>query len=206
MVQRGMTIFLTGLPAAGKSTLARHLCATLNERGRTVTLLDSDLLRPLLSAELGFSHDHRDIHLRRVGFVASEVMRHGGLAVCAAIAPYASTRAALRRMLEPLGTFVLVHLTTPLSVCEARDPRGLYRLARRGEIDSFTGVSDPYETPTDADIAVDAGACSAEQATTHVLAHLADKGVFEAVDAKGLTPRQRDGLETRPDETGADVT
>jgi sulfate adenylyltransferase len=136
--------------------LARGLVDALEEVGdRTVTLLDGDEVRRLLSAGLGFSRADRDLNVRRIGYVASLVAKHGGIAVCAPIAPYADSRAAVRAMAEAVGEFVLVHVSTPLDVCEARDHKGLYAKARAGVLPQFTGVSDPYEPPTDAAVDVD---------------------------------------------------
>ncbi len=169
---RGLTVFFTGLSGSGKSTLARGLVDALIERGRTVTLLDGDATRRLLSAGLGFGRADRDLNIRRIGWVASEVTRHGGVAVCAPIAPYAATRADVRRMVETHGGFVLVHVATPLAVCEQRDRKGLYAKARAGLIPEFTGVSDPYEQPTDADIRLDTSVMPVDAAVGAVLDHL----------------------------------
>jgi sulfate adenylyltransferase len=154
--RRGAVVLFTGLSGSGKSTLARGLVDALEEVGdRTVTLLDGDEVRRLLSAGLGFSRADRDLNVRRIGYVASLVAKHGGIAVCAPIAPYADSRAAVRAMAEAVGEFVLVHVSTPLDVCEARDHKGLYAKARAGVLPQFTGVSDPYEPPTDAAVDVD---------------------------------------------------
>jgi sulfate adenylyltransferase len=154
--ERGVTVFFTGLSGSGKSTIARGLADALTERGdRTVTLLDGDVVRRLLSAGLTFSKADRDLNIRRIGFVAAEVTRHGGLAICAPIAPYAATRAEVRRMVSTVGDFVLVYVATPLAECERRDRKGLYAKARAGLIPEFTGISDPYEPPDDADLVLD---------------------------------------------------
>jgi sulfate adenylyltransferase len=175
--RQGFTVFFTGLPAAGKSTLARTLESALRERGdRHVTLLDGDLVRLHMSKELGFSREHRDLNVRRIGFVAAEVTRSGGVAICAPIAPYDATRRDVRRMVGLGGGFVLVHVATPLPVCEERDPKGLYAKARLGLLRGLTGVSDPYEEPTDADIVVDTRVESAQHATQRILDHLRDLG------------------------------
>jgi sulfate adenylyltransferase len=153
---QGLVIFFTGLSGSGKSTLARALVDALVEDGtRRVTVLDGDLVRRVLSAGLGFSRADRDLNVRRIGWVAAEVSRHGGVAVCAPIAPYAATRAAVRREVSAVGDFVLIHVATPLEVCERRDHKGLYAKARAGLIPEFTGISDPYEAPTDADLVLD---------------------------------------------------
>jgi sulfate adenylyltransferase len=166
---RGITVFFTGLSGSGKSTIARGLADTLVERGgRTVTLLDGDVVRRLLSAGLTFSREDRDLNIRRIGYVAAEITRHGGLAICAPIAPYAQTRAEVRRMVKAAGDFVLVHVSTPLEECERRDRKGLYAKARAGIIPEFTGISDPYEVPEDADLTLDTSAMSSEEAVAQV--------------------------------------
>ena len=175
--RRGVVVFLTGLSGSGKSTLARDLRDALLERGdRTVSLLDGDLVRRLLSAGLTFSREDRDLNIARIGYVAAEVARHGGIAICAPIAPYAAARAGVRRMVSEVGDFVLVHVSTPLEVCEARDRKGLYAQARAGVIGSFTGISDPYEEPDDADLAIDTSAVTRHDAVAAVLAHLTRSG------------------------------
>jgi sulfate adenylyltransferase len=175
--RRGVVVFFTGLSGSGKSTLARDLRDALLERGdRTVSLLDGDLVRRLLSAGLTFSREDRDLNIARIGYVAAEVARHGGIAVCAPIAPYAAARAGVRKMVAETGDFVLVHVSTPLEVCEARDRKGLYAQARAGVIGSFTGISDPYEEPDDADLAIDTSVVSRHDAVAAVLAHLTRGG------------------------------
>ncbi|HKQ62815.1 MAG TPA: bifunctional sulfate adenylyltransferase/adenylylsulfate kinase [Candidatus Polarisedimenticolaceae bacterium] len=144
--KRGFCVWFTGLSGAGKSTTAELLTALLLERGRQVTLLDGDVVRQHLSSGLGFSPEERDANIRRIGFVAAEIVRHHGVAVCAAISPYAVARSACRELVGA-DRFIEVFMDTPLAVCEARDAKGLYAKARRGEIQSFTGVSDPYEPP-----------------------------------------------------------
>jgi sulfate adenylyltransferase len=166
---RGITVFFTGLSGSGKSTIARGLADTLVERGgRTVTLLDGDVVRRLLSAGLTFSREDRDLNIRRIGYVAAEITRHGGVAICAPIAPYARTRDEVRRMVKAAGDFVLVHVATPLEECERRDRKGLYAKARAGLIPEFTGISDPYEPPSDADLTIDTSAMSPEEAVAQV--------------------------------------
>jgi sulfate adenylyltransferase len=168
--ERGLVIFLTGLSGSGKSTIARGLRDALSERGdRTVSLLDGDLVRELLSAGLTFSRADRDLNIARIGFVATEVARHGGIAICAPIAPYAEARARVRSMVREVGDFLLVHVATPVQVCEARDRKGLYAKARAGVIDNFTGVSDPYEEPTDAELTIDTSVMSRQQSVDAVL-------------------------------------
>jgi sulfate adenylyltransferase len=155
--RRGLVVFFTGLSGSGKSTLARALNDVLLERGdRTVTSLDGDVVRRHLSAGLGFSKEDRETNIRRIGWVAAEVSRHGGVAICSPIAPFDSTRQQVRRMVDDAGGgFVLVHVSTPLEECERRDRKGLYARARTGEIPDFTGISSPYETPADAEVTVD---------------------------------------------------
>ena len=141
-------LFLTGLSGSGKSTIARDLRDALAERGdRRVSLLDGDLVRQLLSAGLTFSRADRDLNIARIGYVAAEIARHGGIAICAPIAPFAAARARVREMVSEVGDFLLIHVATPVEVCEARDRKGLYAKARAGLIGQFTGISDPYEEP-----------------------------------------------------------
>jgi sulfate adenylyltransferase len=177
---RGAVVLLTGLSGSGKSTIARALRDRIVEEGRDVTLLDGDVVRRLLSAGLGFSAEDRDLNVRRIGYVAAEVARHGGLAVAAPLAPYARSRAAVRAMVEDAGAaYVLVHVSTSLEVCEARDRKGLYAKARRGEIDSFTGVSDPYERPADADVTIDTSEVPVTAAVDTVMSALRDRGLLK---------------------------
>jgi sulfate adenylyltransferase len=175
--ERGLTIFFTGLSGAGKSTVASLLAVRLNETGeRLVTLLDGDVVRRHLSSELGFSKEDRDLNIRRIGFVASEVARHRGIAICAPIAPYDQVRKEVRQMADAAGGFILVHLTTPLEVCEQRDPKGLYAKARAGLVSHFTGVSDPYEEPADAELKINTATTSAEAAVALILTFLRARG------------------------------
>jgi sulfate adenylyltransferase len=175
--KQGLTVFFTGLSGAGKSTIANGLMVKLLEMGgRPVTLLDGDIVRKHLSSELGFSKEHRDINIRRIGFVASEITKNGGIAICAPIAPYDSVRKEVRHMVEPLGGFVLVHVATPIDVCEDRDRKGLYAKARAGIIKEFTGVSDPYEEPPDAELVVDTTALTPEEAAHEVILYLEKEG------------------------------
>ena len=171
----GLVVMLTGLSGAGKSTIAGRLVELLLEAGRTVTLLDGDEVRTHLSAGLGFSRADRDTNVRRIGWVAAQIAKHGGLVVCAPIAPYAATRAQARRLVEEQagpGSFVLVHVATPLEECEARDRKGLYARARRGEIPEFTGISDPYEEPTDAELTIDTRGATVDECARLVLTHV----------------------------------
>jgi sulfate adenylyltransferase len=175
--ERGFVLFLTGLSGSGKSTIARNLRDVLAERGdRKVSLLDGDLVRQVLSAGLTFSRADRDLNIVRIGFVAAEIARHGGIAICAPIAPFAEARAQVREMVSEVGDFLLIHVATPLDVCEARDRKGLYAKARAGLIDQFTGISDPYEEPADADLTIDTSTMTREQATGAVLGLLTAGG------------------------------
>jgi sulfate adenylyltransferase len=184
--RQGLTVFFTGLSGSGKSTLARILQVTfLEANDRPVTLLDGDIVRTHLSSELGFSKEHRDINIRRIGFVASEITKNGGIALCAPIAPYDAVRKDVRAMVEAWGGFVLVHLSTPLAVCEERDRKGLYAKARAGIIPHFTGVSDPYEPPGDADVVIDTSDLTPEEAVQTILLHLEREGYVGARAARG---------------------
>lgn len=176
--RRGLVVFFTGLSGSGKSTIARGLRDGLLESGsRKVTYLDGDVVRHLLSKGLTFSKDDRDLNIRRIGFVASEAARHGGLAICAPIAPYAATREEVREMVEAVGAdFLLVHVSTPLEECERRDRKGLYAKARAGLIPEFTGISDPYEEPDDADLVIDTTHLSIESAVAQVMGTLQSVG------------------------------
>ncbi len=180
---QGLTVFFTGLPSSGKSTIANVLLVKLLEMGgRPVTLLDGDIVRTNLSSELGFSKEHRDINIRRIGFVASEITKNRGIAICAPIAPYDSVRKEVREMIEPKGGFILVHVSTPLEVCEQRDRKGLYAKARAGIVKEFTGISDPYEVPADANLAIDTTDTSPEECAQQVLLFLEKQG-YIGVDA-----------------------
>lgn len=175
--QQGVTIFFTGLSGSGKSTIANVLLTKFLEvGGRPVTLLDGDLVRKHLSSELGFSKEHRDINIRRIGYVASEITKNGGVAICAPIAPYDATRKAVRQMIEPNGGFILVHVATSVEVCEQRDRKGLYAKARAGILKEFTGISDPYEVPKDADLVIDTAELTAEEAAQEIILHLEQQG------------------------------
>ena len=154
--KRGFTIFFTGLSGSGKSTLANGVLVKLLEDGRRpATLLDGDIVRTHLSSELGFSKEHRSINVRRIGFVASEITKNGGIAICAPIAPYRLDRQFNRKMIDPLGGYIEVFVKTPLEICEQRDVKGLYAKARKGLLKQFTGIDDPYEKPENADIVID---------------------------------------------------
>ena len=168
----GVTVFLTGLSGAGKSTIADALVASLEAEGRAVTVLDGDVVRTHLSSELTFSREHRDLNIRRIGFVAGEVVKHGGTVVVAAIAPYEQAREEARALVEKHGRFLLVHVATPLEVAEQRDVKGLYAKARAGEIPSFTGVSDPYEAPSSAELTIDTSVTPLEESVARIRAAL----------------------------------
>ena len=155
-INQGFTVFFTGLSGSGKSTVANALLVKLMELGgRPVTLLDGDIVRKNLSQELGFSKHHRNLNIERIGYVASEITKNRGIAICAPIAPYAQTRKAVREMIEQYGCFIEVHIATSLQECERRDRKGLYKLARAGKITEFTGISDPYEEPINPDLRLD---------------------------------------------------
>jgi sulfate adenylyltransferase len=172
-----VTIFFTGLSGSGKSTIANVLLTKFLEMGgRPVTILDGDLVRKHLSSELGFSKEHRDINIRRIGYVASEITKNGGIAICAPIAPYEAVRKQVREMIEPVGGFVLVHVATPLEICEQRDRKGLYAKARAGIVKEFTGISDPYEVPQKAEVVINTGELSPEEAAQEIILHLEQQG------------------------------
>ena len=175
--KQGVTIFFTGLSGSGKSTIANVLLTKFLETGgRPVTLLDGDLVRKNLSSELGFSKEHRDINIRRIGYVASEITKNGGIAICAPIAPYDATRKHVRQLIEPYGGFILVHIATGVDVCEQRDRKGLYAKARAGILKEFTGISDPYEVPADAEVTINTGDLSPEEAAQEIILHLEREG------------------------------
>ncbi len=179
--RQGFTVFFTGLSGSGKSTIANALLVKFLEiGGRPVTLLDGDLVRKHLSSELGFSKEHRDINIRRIGFVASEITRNGGIALCAPIAPYDSVRKEVRRMVEEGGGFLLVHVATPLEICEGRDRKGLYAKARAGIVKEFTGISDPYESPDDAEVVIDTTEVSPDEAAQQIILRLEREGYIGA--------------------------
>jgi sulfate adenylyltransferase len=178
--RQGFTVFFTGLSGSGKSTIANVLQVKLLEMGgRPVTLLDGDIVRKNLSSELGFSKEHRDLNIQRIGFVASEITKNGGIAICAPIAPYDTVRQQVRAMIEPHGGFTLVHVATPLEVCEERDRKGLYAKARAGIIKEFTGISDPYEEPDDAEVVIDTAELSRDEAAQRIILHLEAEGFIE---------------------------
>lgn len=175
--KQGLTLFFTGLSGSGKSTIANALLVKLLEiGGRQVTLLDGDIVRKNLSSELGFSKEHRNLNIERIGFVASEITKNGGIAVCAPIAPYRATRRKVRQMVESFGGFVLIYVSTPLEVCEKRDRKGLYAKARAGLIKDFTGIDDPYEAPEKAEVVIDTQKLSPELAAHRIIVKLENMG------------------------------
>ena len=177
--QQGFTVFFTGLSGSGKSTIANALMVKLMEMGgRPVTLLDGDIVRKNLSSELGFSKQHRDLNIRRIGYVASEITKNGGIAICAPIAPYTSTRWAVREDIESFGAFVEVHVATSLEECERRDRKGLYLLARAGKIKEFTGISDPYERPENPELRVDTENKAVDNCAHQVILKLESLGLI----------------------------
>ncbi len=179
--QQGFTVFFTGFSGSGKSTIANALMVKLMEMGgRPVTLLDGDIVRKNLSSELGFSKEHRDLNIRRIGFVASEITKNGGIAICAPIAPYATTRRAVREDVEAFGAFVEVHVATSIEECERRDRKGLYKLAREGKIKEFTGISDPYDVPANPELRVETEGTDVDNCAHQVLLKLESMGLIAA--------------------------
>ncbi|MDQ3115456.1 MAG: adenylyl-sulfate kinase, partial [Verrucomicrobiota bacterium] len=175
--RQGFTVFFSGLSGSGKSTIANVLMTKFLEvGGRPVTMLDGDLVRKHLSSELGFSKEHRDINIRRIGYVASEITKNGGIAICAPIAPYEATRKDVRGLIEPLGGFILVHLSTSVDVCEQRDRKGLYAKARAGILKEFTGISDPYEDPVKPEVRINTAELTPEEAAQEIILHLEREG------------------------------
>ena len=177
--QQGFTVFFTGFSGSGKSTIANALMIKLMERGgRPVTLLDGDVVRKNLSSELGFSKEHRDLNIRRIGYVASEITKNGGIAICAPIAPYATTRRAVREDIEQFGAFLEVHIATSLEECERRDRKGLYKLAREGKIKEFTGISDPYDIPANPELRLDTENVEVDNCAHQVILKLESMGLI----------------------------
>jgi len=180
LIKRGVTIFFTGLSGSGKSTLANGLLVKLMEEGsRPVTLLDGDIVRTHLSSELGFSKEHRSINIQRIGFVASEITKNGGIAICAPIAPYKFDRQFNRELISKLGGFIEIYVNTSLEKCEERDVKGLYELARKGVIKEFTGISDPYESPTDAEIEVNSSGTPPEELVDQIYLRIKEMGYIK---------------------------
>ena len=179
----GVHRLLTGLSGSGKSTIANALLVKLLELGgRPVTLLDGDHVRKHLSSELGFSREHRDLNILRIGYVASEITKNGGIALCAPIAPYAATRRRVRDMIEPTGGFLEIHVATSLEVCEQRDRKGLYALARAGKIKEFTGISDPYEAPETPELRIDTSEMNPDEAVQRIVLKLESLGLIRPRD------------------------
>ncbi len=178
--RQGFTLFFTGLSGSGKSTIAKIVNAQLIEQGkRPVTLLDGDVVRLNLSSELGFSREHRDLNIKRIGFVANEITKNYGVAICAPIAPYAKSRREVRELIEQHGTFIEIHVSTPLDVCEGRDRKGLYAKARKGLIPEFTGISDPYEIPEKPELSIDTSTMTPLEASQEVMLYLFQKGFLD---------------------------
>ena len=179
--KQGFTVFFTGFSGSGKSTIANALMVKLMEMGgRPVTLLDGDIVRKNLSSELGFSKEHRDLNIRRIGYVASEITKNGGIAICAPIAPYATTRRAVREEVEQFGAFAEVHVATSIEECERRDRKGLYKLAREGKIKEFTGISDPYDVPENPELRVETENVDVDHCAHQVLLKLESMGLIAA--------------------------
>ena len=171
--KQGLTLFFTGLSGSGKSTISEMLLNRLMEiDDRKISLLDGDIVRNNLSSELGFSKEHRDLNIKRIGYVASEITKHGGIAICAPIAPYDEARKNVRSMVLKYGNFILVHISTPLEECEKRDVKGLYKKARLGIIDNFTGISDKYEIPNDSELTIDTSRLSPQQSVELIIKYL----------------------------------
>ncbi len=179
--KQGFALFFTGLSGSGKSTLAKIVEAKLVEDAtRPVTLLDGDVVRLNLSRELGFSKEHRDLNIRRIGFVANEITKNGGIAICAPIAPYTKTRRAVRQLIEQHGAFIEIHVATSLEVCEGRDRKGLYAKARKGIIPEFTGISDPYETPENPEFRIDTADYTPMEAVQEIMLYLLSEGYLDS--------------------------
>ena len=177
--QQGFTLLFTGLSGSGKSTIANAVRTKLMEMGgRPVTLLDGDIVRKNLSSELGFSKEHRDLNVRRIGFVASEITKNRGIAICAPIAPYAQTRKAVREDIEAYGAFIEIHIATSLEECEKRDRKGLYQMARAGKIKEFTGISDPYEAPEAPELRIDTVGVDVDYCAQQVILKLEQLGLI----------------------------
>lgn len=178
--KQGFTVFFTGLPSSGKSTLANVLMSRIMEvTSRPVTILDGDLVRKNLSSELGFSKEHRDLNIKRIGYVASEITKHRGIAICAPIAPYSDTREEIRSIIEQYGRFVLIYVATPLEICEIRDLKGLYAKARAGQITGFTGIDDPYEAPEASELQIDTSNLNPTEAIENVMKYLTEEGLLD---------------------------
>ena len=178
--KKGFTLFFTGLSGSGKSTIANGVLTKLQELGdRKVTLLDGDIVRTHLSSELGFSKEHREINVKRIGYVASEITKNGGIALCAPIAPFKESRNANRDLIKQHGTYIQIHVSTPLEECERRDVKGLYAKARAGELKGFTGIDDPYEKPSNCELSIDTTNISPEEAVQEVMLYLEKEGIVK---------------------------
>lgn len=176
---RGATLLITGLPAAGKTTLGAALAAHIESRyARPVSLLDGDEVRALISSDLGYSREARRLNSLRHGYIAAQVCRHGGIAICALVAPYAADRTAMRQSVARWGTFLEIYLATPLAVCEQRDPKGLYARARAGALKHMTGVDDPYEAPLQPEMEFDAAVLSVEEMVARVTDQFARRNLL----------------------------
>ncbi len=181
--RQGVTVFFTGLSGSGISTTANApVVKFLEFGGRPVALLDGDLVRKNLASELGFSKEHRNINIRRIGWVACEIAKNGGVAICAPIAPYDGVRKDVRSMADPAGGFVPVHVDTPIEACEQRDRKGPHAKARAGVIEEFTGIPDPYETPEDAELGIDTTALTPDEAAQRIILFLEREGYVGAAD------------------------
>jgi sulfate adenylyltransferase len=177
-VQGGVALLITGLPAAGKTTLGKALAADIESRhGRRVTLLDGDEVRKLLSSELGYSREHRRLNVLRHGYIAAEIARHGGIAICSLIAPYQADRTEMRHMVTRFGSFVEIYLSTPLTECERRDPKGLYARARAGQLLHMTGIDDPYEPPQRPELELNGARLTVAESVEVVIAFLLKTGL-----------------------------
>jgi sulfate adenylyltransferase len=191
--KQGVCLWFTGLSGAGKSTTAEIVTVLLQEHGRQVTLLDGDVVRTHLSRGLGFSKEDRDLNIRRIGFVAAEIVRHGGMAVCAAVSPYRAARNDVRNMVGS-ERFVEVFVDTPLAECERRDTKGMYARARRGEIKGFTGIDDPYEPPRHPEVRIETVNQSPAENAQQILDYLLDHGfIRETTRAESAAPGSDSG-------------
>jgi len=178
--EQGFTLFLSGLSGSGKSTIANGVLIKLLEiGGRKTTLLDGDIVRTHLSSELGFSKEHRELNVRRIGYVASEITKNGGIAICAPIAPFKDSRNINRNLINQLGKYIQIFVSTPLEECERRDVKGLYAKARAGELKGFTGIDDPYEIPQNCELTIDTTNISPEEAVQEVMLYLEKEGLIK---------------------------
>jgi adenylyl-sulfate kinase len=191
---RGFTIWFTGLPCAGKTTLANLVAAELQKRGRGVEILDGDAVRTHLSKGLGFSREDRDENIRRIGFVCGLLSKHGAIAIAAAVSPFRATRDQVRATIE---NFVEVYVAAPLEVCIARDVKGMYKKAMAGEIPQFTGISDPYEHPLNPELTVEAYQESPEASAARIIAKLEQMGLVEPAGERGYTPEEAGKIHAR---------